>query len=94
MRATSNSILMSDESLLTISDMEKRTSSFALSAEPIAANRWESAVSMMCSSSSFKVRMNAALSSERKWSGPPRNATWPRIGFPQASPLIVWLTTA
>ena len=38
--------------------------------------------------------VNLFLSSERKWRGPPKNATCPLIGFPQASPLIVWFTTA
>ena len=33
-------------------------------------------------------------SSERKCRGPPRKATCPRIGLPQARPLMVWLTTA
>ena len=34
------------------------------------------------------------FNSDKKWSGPPKNATWPRIGLPQARPLIVWFTTA
>ena len=38
--------------------------------------------------------MNAAFNSDKKCRGPPKNATCPRIGFPQARPLIVWLTTA
>ena len=37
----------------------------------------------------FNVRINAAFSSDKKCRGPPRNATCPRIGLPQASPLIV-----
>ena len=45
------------------------------SQQEIAAKRCELAVSIICSSSSFKVRIKAALSSERKCSGPPRNAT-------------------
>ena len=31
---------------------------------------------------------------DKKYKGPPKNATFPLIGLPQASPLIVWLTTA
>ena len=34
------------------------------------------------------------LSSGRKCSGPPRKATQPRMGLPQARPEMVWLTTA
>ena len=64
------------------------------SAAPIAAKRCEFGGSMVVSSVSFSVRMNAALSCGRKCSGPPRNATWPRIGLPQARPEMVWLTTA
>ena len=45
--------------------------------------------------SSFSVRMKAACAALRgSASGPPRKATWPRIGLPQARPLMVWLTTA
>ena len=63
-------------------------------AAPVAAKRWEFSGSMVVSSVSFSVRMNAALSWGRKCSGPPKNATWPRMGLPQARPEMVWLTTA
>ena len=65
-----------------------------LRAEPIAANKWECSGATICSSSNFKVRINAFFNSGKKWSGPPRKATVPRIGLPQARPEIVWLTTA
>ncbi len=38
--------------------------------------------------------MKAAFSSVRKCRGPPRKATCPRIGLPQARPEMVWMTTA
>ena len=60
----------------------------------MAAKRWECSVLMICSSSNFKVRIKASLSSDKKNKGPPRKATCPRIGLPQARPEIVWLTTA
>ena len=41
-----------------------------------------------------RVRRTAAASPGRKWRGPPRNATVPRMGLPQASPEMVWFTTA
>ena len=65
-----------------------------LRAEPIAANKWECSGATICSSSNFKVLINAFFNSGKKWSGPPRKATVPRIGLPQARPEIVWLTTA
>ena len=46
------------------------------------------------SSVKCRVRTNACRSSDRKCSGPPKDATYPRIGFPHASPEIVWFTTA
>ena len=49
---------------------------------------------MISSSLSSRVLMKAALSWSRKWRGPPRNATFPRIGLPQARPDMVWFTTA
>ena len=63
-------------------------------AAPTAANRWEWSGAMMASPFKFRVRIKASRSSERKWSGPPRKATLPRMGFPQARPLMVWFTTA
>ena len=71
----------------------KRTCVSSMAA-PVAAKRWEFSGSMVVSSVSFSVRMNAALSWGRKCSGPPKNATWPRMGLPQARPEMVWLTTA
>ncbi len=77
------------------SSMETTASScFAFIAEPMAANRWEFSGAMISSSVSFSVRMNALRSSGRKWSGPPKKATFPRMGLPQARPEMVWLTTA
>ena len=63
-------------------------------AAPMAANRWECSGAMMCSGVRCRVRMKAFLSSGRKWSGPPKKATFPRMGLPQARPLMVWFTTA
>ena len=60
MRSTSNSILISEESLRSISSMEQETSSFAFRAEPMAANRWELSVLTVCLSSRCSVRMKAA----------------------------------
>ena len=48
----------------------------------------------MASPVRFKVRIKAFRSSGKKCSGPPRNATFPRIGLPQARPLMGWFTTA
>ena len=39
-------------------------------------------------------RTKAFLSSGRKCKGPPKKATFPRMGLPQARPLMVWFTTA
>ena len=74
--------------------MDTAVSFLLLKADPMAANRWEFSGAMICSSSSFRVRMKAAFSSERKCKGPPKKATCPRMGLPQARPLMVWLTTA
>ena len=38
--------------------------------------------------------INRSLRPSKKWRGPPKNVTFPLIGLPQASPLIVWFTTA
>ena len=63
-------------------------------AEPIAAKRWEWSGAIICDGPRFNVLMKDSRSSERKWSGPPKKATFPLIGFPQARPDMVWLTTA
>ena len=60
----------------------------------MAAKRWEFSGSTVVSAVRPSVRMNAFFSSGRKCSGPPRNATQPRMGLPQARPEIVWFTTA
>ena len=66
----------------------------AFNAEPMAANRWELSGTMVCSSSRERVRMKALLNSDIKCRGPPKKATCPRMGLPQAKPLMVWFTTA
>ena len=67
---------------------------FTFIAAPIAANKWECSGAIICSSVRWSVRIKASFNWSRKWSGPPRKATLPRIGLPQARPEIVWLTTA
>ena len=63
-------------------------------AAPIATKNLESAGKIISSPVSPRVSINLFLSSERKESGPPRKATLPLIGWPHASPLMVWFTTA
>ena len=63
-------------------------------AAPVATKRWASSGTIISSSFKFRVLINLFLSSERYVRGPPKNATLPLIGLPQASPEIVWLTTA
>ena len=76
-------------SSLIISSAEKILSSFDERAEPIAAKRWESSTSTTASPSRPSTSINLAFNSVRKCNGPPRKATLPLIGLPQASPLIV-----
>ena len=44
---------------------------------------------IISSSSKLRVSINLSLSCVRKYRGPPRNATLPVIGLPQANTLIV-----
>ena len=45
---------------------ETVTSCFAFRAEPMAANRWELSGAIVCSSSSFRVRIKAVFSSDKE----------------------------
>ncbi len=66
---------------------------FEARAAPVATKSWEFSGKTTWSSLSPSVSMNLFLSSERKYKGPPRKATFPLIGLPQARPLMVWFTT-
>ena len=63
-------------------------------AAPVATKRWASFGIIISSSFNFRVSINLFLNSERYVRGPPKNATFPFIGLPHASPEIVWFTTA
>ena len=63
-------------------------------AVPYAANKWECSGKSAVSSVKCSVSIKRCRNSERKCKGPPKNATCPLIGLPQASPAMVWLTTA
>ena len=58
-------------------------------AAPAATKSWLSSGTIISSSLSFSVTINLWRSWSKKWSGPPKKATFPRIGFPQARPEIV-----
>ena len=63
-------------------------------AAPIATYNCEFLGVIYSPSFRFKVSINLFVSPSRKCNGPPKKATFPLMGFPQASPLIVWFTTA
>ena len=63
-------------------------------AEPAATKSWELCGVIIALPVKPSVRINRSRSWSRKCSGPPKNATLPRMGLPHASPEIVWLTTA
>ncbi len=79
------SIKFSNVTILSFSDNN---------AAPIATYNSEFLGIIYSPSFKFKVSINLFVKPSRKCSGPPKKATLPRIGFPQASPLIVWFTTA
>ena len=58
-------------------------------AAPIATYNSEFLGIIYSPSFKFKVSINLFVSPSRKCNGPPKKATFPRIGFPQANPLIV-----
>ncbi len=66
----------------------------AAMAAPMATKRCACAGTRTFSGASRSVSMNSRRVSGRKCSGPPRKATVPRMGLPQASPPMVWFTTA
>ena len=61
----------------------------ANSAAPIATYNSEFLGIIYSPSFKFKVSINLLVNPSRKCNGPPKKATFPRIGFPHASPLIV-----
>ena len=63
-------------------------------AAPLATKRWASSGIIISLLVKFNVWINLFLNSDKYVKGPPRNATFPLIGLPQARPLIVWFTTA
>jgi len=63
--------------------------SFASRHAPFATNKCASSGTIVCSGVKFKVSTNLFLNSGIYVSGPPKNATFPRIGLPHANPLIV-----
>ncbi len=65
------------------------SSSFEAIAAPIATNNSEFLGNITSLSFNFSVFINLFRSSDKKLNGPPKNATSPFIGLPQASPLIV-----
>ncbi len=91
---TSKSISIFLESFSHRLPREERTFLSGFMAAPDAAKRCECSGAIIWLSVSLSVRIKACRSSVRKCSGPPRNATLPRIGLPHARPLIVWFTTA
>ena len=62
-------------------------------AAPRATNICEFSGEIISSSLKFKVSTNLSFSIGKKWRGPPKKATFPLIGLPQARFEIVWLTT-
>ena len=64
-------------------------SSFANIEAPIAIYNCASFGNTIFSSLKLSTFLNAVLSSDKKYRGPPKKATFPRIGLPHASPLIV-----
>ena len=56
---------------------------------PFATNKCASSGTMVCSGVKCSVSTNLFLNSGKYVSGPPKNATFPLIGLPQAKPLIV-----
>ena len=63
-------------------------------AAPAATKSWESGGATISSSFNSRVVTKRWRSWSKKCSGPPKKATLPRMGLPQARPEIVWLTTA
>ena len=61
---------------------------------PLATNKCASPGTIVCSGVKCNVSTNLFLNSGKYVSGPPKNATFPLIGLPQANPEIVWFTTA
>ena len=61
---------------------------------PFATSKCAFSGTIISSFVKFRVCMNLFLNSDRYVSGPPKNATWPFMGCPQANPEIVWFTTA
>ena len=69
-------------------------SSFASKHAPLATNKCASSGTIVCSGVKCNVSTNLFLNSGKYVNGPPKNATFPLIGLPQANPDIVWFTTA
>ena len=74
---------------LVSSSLENGVSSSESKAAPVATKRWASSGIIISPSFSSRVSINLFLNSERYVSGPPKNATFPLIGLPQARPEIV-----
>ena len=66
----------------------------AIKAAPIATKYLEFSGKITSSGFRSRVSINLFRSSDMYVSGPPKKATFPLILCPQASPLIVWFTTA
>ena len=93
-RFSSNRISTPASNFVSSSPKSISSASSDSNAEPYAAKRWELSGSTVVSGVNFKVLIKEAFNSVKKWSGPPKNATVPRIGLPHARPETVWFTTA
>ena len=60
----------------------------------MATYSWAFSGKIILSSLSFNTLANCFLNSDKKYKGPPRNATFPSIFLPQDNTLTVWTTTA
>ena len=91
------SVISSGDALSSLSIRESSSAASDFSARyaaPMATKNFAFSGNMTFSSFRERVSMNLFLSSERYSRGPPRNATLPLIGCPQARPDIIWFTTA
>ena len=82
-------------STLSIIDLKETSLLFLeTSAAPIATKSCGCSGKIISLGVNDNVSINLLRSSDKKNNGPPKNATLPEIVLPQASPPIVWSTTA